>query len=83
MKKFAELLGYKIYPLLLFKDMAVRDLLQTRWTEESGDTKWIVSNLVRAAMEGGIALLDNAHRLPKAVLPVLASIVENREVLTI
>lgn len=30
-KKFAAMLGYKIYPLLLYKDMAVRDLLQTRY----------------------------------------------------
>eukprot|EP00026_Physarum_polycephalum_P000717 Phypoly_transcript_00718.p1 GENE.Phypoly_transcript_00718~~Phypoly_transcript_00718.p1 ORF type:complete len:1304 (+),score=248.57 Phypoly_transcript_00718:258-4169(+) len=79
-KKFASVLGYKIYPLLLYKDMAVRDLLQTRWTDEKGDTKWTMSNLVRAALDGGLALLDNVHRLPRSVLPFLSSLIENREV---
>lgn len=51
-----------------------------RWTEETGDTKWNLSNLVKGAREGGLVLLDNVHRLPRSVLPYLASLIENREV---
>ena len=51
-----------------------------RWTDAKGDTKWTMSNLVRAALEGGLALLDNVHRLPRSVLPFLSSLIENREV---
>jgi len=62
---FARDLGYQTKLFSLYKDMATRDLFETRRTNPvTGDTEWIPSILVQGAMEGHCVVLDGLHRLP-------------------
>ena len=58
-KKFAQLLDYRVQTLYLYKDMSSRDLVQSRVTLESGDTKWHNSPLIEAAINGDLAILGS------------------------
>ncbi|KAI8855148.1 AAA domain-containing protein [Chytridium lagenaria] len=53
--------GYSLFPL--YKDISARDLLQRRATNSKGDTVWINSPLVMAALDGDIAILDQIETL--------------------
>ena len=77
--RFASVLGYDVAPILLYADMSARDLLQTRTTTPAGDTVWIQSPLVRAAVEGRLAVLDGIHRLHRSTLATLSRLVHDRE----
>ena len=55
--KFANLLGYSTQSMYLFKDMSTRDLIQQRITEANGDTKWLNSPLIEAALNGDLMVL--------------------------
>ena len=84
-QEFARRLGYRTEGMLLFRDMTSRDLLLRRVTKPSlhsgaQDTSWEYSPLLRAAMEGHIAILDNIDRLPPTTLTTLASLIQDREV---
>ena len=61
----------KIFFFCQLQDMTSRDLLQQRITEVNGDTAWRLSPLVKAALEGSIALLDGLHRVNPSTLTVL------------
>ena len=43
--------------------MSARDLLQSRVTMPSGDTKWQWSPLIEACVTGRVAVLDGIHRV--------------------
>ncbi|XP_071482388.1 von Willebrand factor A domain-containing protein 8-like [Diadema antillarum] len=79
-KEFAEKLGYNTEIVMLYQDMTSRDLLQQRITELNGDTAWRLSPLIKAALEGSIALLDGLHRVNPSTLAVLHRLVHDREV---
>ncbi|XP_041484897.1 von Willebrand factor A domain-containing protein 8-like isoform X2 [Lytechinus variegatus] len=79
-REFAEKLGYNSEIVMLYQDMTSRDLLQQRITELNGDTAWRLSPLVKAALEGSIALLDGLHRVNPSTLAVLHRLVHDREV---
>jgi len=51
--------------------MTSRDLIQQRMTTSSGDTKWRLSPLVTAALEGNLAVLDGLHRVNAGTFAVL------------
>lgn len=51
--------------------MTSRDLLQQRSTNEAGDTIWINSPLVQAALEGKLALLDGIDQLHPSTLAII------------
>lgn len=55
--KFASLLNYSTQSMYLFKDMSARDLIQQRVTEANGDTKWLNSPLIEAAVNGDLMVL--------------------------
>ncbi|RNA07519.1 von Willebrand factor A domain-containing 8, partial [Brachionus plicatilis] len=55
--KFASLLDYSTQSMHLFKDMSARDLIQQRITETNGDTKWLNSPLIEAAINGDLMIL--------------------------
>ncbi|XP_038618052.1 von Willebrand factor A domain-containing protein 8 isoform X1 [Tachyglossus aculeatus] len=78
-KEFADLLGYKIEPIMLYQDMTARDLLQHRYTLPNGDTAWRSSPLVTAALEGKLAVLDGIHRVNAGTLAVLQRLIQDRE----
>ena len=78
-------MGYNIEGMLLYKDMTSRDLLLRRVTKKNElaavqDTAWEYSPLIRAAMDGQIAVLDNIDRLPPTTLATLASLIQDRQV---
>ncbi|KAL4221611.1 von Willebrand factor A domain-containing protein 8 [Mactra antiquata] len=78
-KKFANLLGYHVEPIMLYQDMTSRDLLQQRTTLENGDTAWRLSPLVTAALEGSLAVLDGVHRINAGSFSVLQRLIHDRE----
>jgi von Willebrand factor A domain-containing protein 8 len=63
----------------MYRDMTARDLLQRRATDEKGDTVWINSPLVTAAIQGDICVLDGVHRLGPGTLSVLQQLVHDRQ----
>lgn len=48
--------------------MTARDLVQQRSTLPNGDTIWRPSALLKAAIEGKIAVLDGLHRINTGTL---------------
>lgn len=78
-RKFAQMLGYEIEPIMLYQDMTSRDLLQQRTTLPNGDTIWRYSPLVKAAMEGKLAVLDGIHRINPGTIAVVHRLVHDRE----
>ncbi|XP_038049927.1 von Willebrand factor A domain-containing protein 8-like [Patiria miniata] len=79
-RKFADIMGYKMEPVMLYQDMTSRDLLQQRGTLPNGDTTWRLAPLITAALEGSIALLDGLHRVNPSTLAVLHRLVHDREI---
>eukprot|EP00058_Branchiostoma_floridae_P007969 XP_002593457.1 hypothetical protein BRAFLDRAFT_277037 [Branchiostoma floridae] len=78
-RRFADMLGYEVEPIMLYQDMTARDLLQQRITLPNGDTAWRPSPLVTAALDGSIALLDGIHRVNPGTLAILQRLVHDRE----
>lgn len=78
-EKFAQLLGYELEPIMLYQDMTSRDLLQKRITEPNGDTTWMMSPLVEAALNGRLAVLDGLHRINQGSFAVLHRLIHDRE----
>lgn len=48
--------------------MTSRDLLQQRSTLPNGDTVWTPSALLKAAIDGKLAVLDGLHRINTGTL---------------
>lgn len=48
--------------------MTARDLLQQRSTQPNGDTVWRPSALLKAAIDGRIAVMDGLHRINSGTL---------------
>lgn len=70
-EKLAEVLGKETESIVLYQDMTARDLIQQRTTLDNGDTVWQLSPLIKAAIEGKIAILDGIHRIHPSTLSVL------------
>ena len=51
--------------------MTARDLLQQRTTNPEGDTIWMNSPLVNAALEGKLAVLDGIDQVHPSTLSVI------------
>jgi MoxR-like ATPase len=49
-RNFAHIMKFRLHTLQMFKDMTSRDLIQRRATTETGDTIWINSPIVTAAL---------------------------------
>ncbi|KAJ3144684.1 von Willebrand factor A domain-containing protein 8, partial [Irineochytrium annulatum] len=75
-----KLLGYQVELIPLYKDMSARDLLQRRSTNQKGDTIWEHSALVKAAIEGSLAILDQIEVLGFGTLGSIAALIEEREI---
>ncbi|CAF1089222.1 unnamed protein product, partial [Didymodactylos carnosus] len=78
-ENFASLLNYSIEHFVLYKDLSARELLQQRVTNEHGDTQWINTPIVDAALNGKILVLDGIHRLYSDTLISLQRLVQDRE----
>jgi MoxR-like ATPase len=79
-RAFARILGYRVEFIPLYRDMSSRDLLQRRSTTLAGDTVWENSPLVKAALEGSLAVLDCADSILPATLCTLARLISEREI---
>lgn len=76
---FAEKLQYGTPEMICcYKDMTSRDLLQRRRTDDAGNTRWQMSPLAAAALEGKLAVLDGVNRLTSDALSVISSLVKDR-----
>ncbi|KAJ3293424.1 hypothetical protein HDU79_000368, partial [Rhizoclosmatium sp. JEL0117] len=80
LRALIKLLGYQAEYIPLFKDMSARDLLQRRSTNLKGDTVWENSALVKAAVEGSIAILDQIEVASEGVIASIQSLIGEREV---
>ncbi|XP_050294276.1 LOW QUALITY PROTEIN: von Willebrand factor A domain-containing protein 8 [Anthonomus grandis grandis] len=79
LKQMAAIQNKDIENIVLYQDMTSRDLLQQRTTLENGDTVWSFSPLVKAALNGKIAVLDGINRIHPSTLSVLHRLVQDRE----
>lgn len=70
-EKLAQTVGKETESIVLYQDMTARDLIQQRTTLHNGDTIWQLSPLIKAAIEGKIAILDGIHRIHPSTLSVL------------
>ena len=77
-QQFAKLNKIEIEPVFLYKDISWRELLQQRYTDSNGNTKWSSAPLVKAAVEGKICVLDGVDQLHHGVLSALQSLVQDR-----
>ena len=76
----AGVLGYKTETIQMYADMTARDLLQQRTTIHTGETVWRLSPLIKASLEGKMAVLDGVHRVHRGTLAVLQRLIHDREV---
>ena len=79
-RRFAATLGYRPRTVYCYADLPARDLLQRRSTDASGSTMWVDADVVRAAIDGELLILDNVHRLPLGTLAAsLGRLITDRE----
>ncbi|KAJ3111696.1 hypothetical protein HDU96_005449 [Phlyctochytrium bullatum] len=79
-QRFADILGYEVETVHLYRDMTARDLLQRRGTKLDGSSYWQNTPLVDAALKGRMAVLDGVHWLAPGTLATLQRLIEDREV---
>jgi von Willebrand factor A domain-containing protein 8 len=80
LKRFANLLGYKIEFIPLYKDLSSRDLLVRRDTDNNGNSVWINSGLINAALNGHLAVLDGLDVLSNDTITSLQRLIVDRQV---
>ncbi|KAJ3103912.1 hypothetical protein HDU97_009724 [Phlyctochytrium planicorne] len=76
---FARLLGYRCHYFPLYAEMSARDLLQRRATNQRGDTIWIDSAIITAALLGDVVVLDQLEVLSFGVISTIQRLVTERE----
>ncbi|TPX32182.1 hypothetical protein SmJEL517_g04613 [Synchytrium microbalum] len=79
LRSLTSMLGYKVELIPLYKDMSARDLMQRRSTNLLGDTIWENSPLIKAAIEGSIAILDQIEVLSFGTLATIQRLTSERE----
>ena len=61
----------------LFRDMSSRDLLATRVTSVDGNTDWVHSPIIQAAIEGKVVILEGIEELYRDSLSVLHPLLQD------
>ncbi|KAF4706258.1 von Willebrand factor A domain-containing protein 8, partial [Perkinsus olseni] len=81
MRHFTERLSPStdVETLFLFKDMSARDLQRRATDAATGETAWLPSAAVRAAVDGKILVLDGLDRVPADVLCALTPLISDRQ----
>jgi von Willebrand factor A domain-containing protein 8 len=64
----------------VYKDLTSRDLLQKRTTNINGDTVWVNSGLVEAAILGYFAILDGVDLLDSGAFSSIQRLIFEREI---
>ena len=68
-QRFGTLLGYGVpHTVFCHSELGSLELLQRRATDVAGATCWLDGPVVRAAVTGGLAVLDGVHRLAPGTL---------------
>lgn len=76
---FAQLLGYTLRTVHLYKELGGRELFMRRVVESSGVTSWAASPLVEGALEGCLVHLESIDALGSTAA-VLTRLLEDREI---
>ena len=76
---FAELVNAEAFYVGVSPDTAEADLRQRRELTGGGSAAWSDAAPVRAALAGGVLILDGLERAERNVLPTLNNLLENRE----
>lgn len=76
---FAELVNAEAFYVGVSPDTAEADLRQRRELTGNGNATWADAAPVRAALAGGVLILDGLERAERNVLPTLNNLLENRE----
>jgi MoxR-like ATPase len=75
-KNFVDTFGVQAELFSLHPDITARDLLQSRGTDDSGDTIWRDTPLTRAARNGNYVILDGIDKLRSDTMSSLAILLE-------
>ncbi|EDQ92903.1 uncharacterized protein MONBRDRAFT_14058 [Monosiga brevicollis MX1] len=78
-EEFCRRLAIPFDELLLHKELTLRELLQTRTTDQAGNSCWQDAKLVQAVKNGRVVLMDGIHRLHPSVLGALQSLIHDRD----
>jgi len=73
-KRLSQLVRYPVFFFPLHRDVTSNDLLMRRATRPNGDTVWLPSPLVLAAIKGALCVLDGIDAVPASTLASLASL---------
>lgn len=76
---FAELVNAEAFYVGVSPDTTEADLRQRRELTGNGNATWADAAPVRAALAGGVLILDGLERAERNVLPTLNNLLENRE----
>ena len=76
---YAELIQAEAFYVGVSADTSESDLRQRRELEGGGSASWSDGAPVRAALRGGVLILDGLERAERNVLPTLNNLLENRE----
>ncbi|CAD5234405.1 unnamed protein product [Bursaphelenchus xylophilus] len=77
-EEFGRRLNYHLETITLFQDMNSRELIQQRRMLPNGDTVWEDSQLIKAAKEGHLCVLDGLEKVHWSTAEVLSSLVHHR-----
>ena len=79
-RDFASRIGLDHEVFMMYKDITARDLLQQRSTRANGDTFWINSPLIEAAVSGNIAILDGLNNVDPDTLPAIQTLLQDGDI---
>lgn len=77
-QEFAKRFNYHTETITLYQDMNSRELLQQRRMLPNGDTIWQDSQLISAAKEGHLCILDGLEKIHWSTVEVLAPLIYHR-----
>ncbi|KAI6205157.1 Von Willebrand factor A domain-containing protein 8 [Aphelenchoides besseyi] len=79
LEEFARRFGYKhVETIALYQDLNSRELLQSRQMLSNGDTVWRDGELVQAAKNGDLCVLDGLDKVHWSTAEVLAPLIHHR-----
>ncbi|CAI4226062.1 unnamed protein product [Auanema sp. JU1783] len=78
LNELSRRLGFLTESMVLYQDMNSRELIQRRRMLQEGDTVWEDSQLVTAAKNGHVCVLDGAERVHGSALDSLSSLIHHR-----
>ncbi|CAB3401465.1 unnamed protein product [Caenorhabditis bovis] len=78
LNELSKRLNFNAVSMVLHQDMNTRELVQRRHIKDNGDTVWEDSQLVKAARDGDVCILDGVETVHPSVLMSLAQLIYHR-----